>query len=59
VAKKDDFQAKHTLKSLVENYPVKDDGILTEASRKLADIEEREKREADAVQGNPLQIKLN
>lgn len=59
VAKKDDFQAKHTLKSLIENYPVKEDGILAEAGRKLSAIEEREKRDADATQGNPLEIKLN
>ncbi len=59
VAKKDDFQAKHTLKSLLENYPVKEDGILDEAARKLAAIEERERTDAGAEQGNPLQIKLN
>ncbi len=59
VAKKDDFQAKHTLKSLLENYPEKNDGIITEATRKLADVEAREKKEVESIQGNPMQINLN
>lgn len=59
VIKKDDFQAKHTLKSLLENYPVEDDGIKAEASRKLAEVETREKRETEPTPGNPMQINLN
>jgi TolA-binding protein len=59
VAKKDDFQAKHTLRSLLDNYPVTDDGIKSEATSKLAQIEEREKRDADAVRSNPMQIRIN
>jgi len=59
VARKDDFQAKHTLRSLLENYPVNDDGIKAEASSKLSQIEEREKRDADAVRSNPMQIRMN
>lgn len=59
VARKDDFQAKHTLRSLLDNYPVADDGIKSEASAKLAQIEEREKRDADAARPNPMQIRMN
>ncbi len=59
VSRKDDFQAKHTLKSLIENYPVESDGVLAEARRKLSDIEAREKREQEESAGSPRQIKLN
>ena len=59
VAKKDDFQAKHTLRSLLDNYPVTDDGIKSEATSKLTRIEEREKQDADAVRSNPMQIRIN
>lgn len=59
LAKNDEFQAKHTLKSLVENYNVDNDGIIDEASRKLSEIESREKREQEAVKSNPMQINLN
>ncbi len=59
VAKKDDFQAKHTLRSLLDNYPLSDDGVKSEASSKLAQIELREKKDADAVRTNPMEIKIN
>ncbi len=59
VARKDDFQAKHTLKSLIENYPAENDGILTDARRRLSEMEAREKKEQDQSSGNPMQIKLN
>jgi TolA-binding protein len=59
VAKKDDFQAKHTLRSLLDNYPVNDDGVKSEASSKLAQIELREKTDADAVRSNPMEIKID
>jgi len=59
VARKDDFQAKHTLKSLLENYPVKDDGIIAETQRKLNEVEAREKKETEPAQANPMQIKIN
>ena len=59
VAKKDDFQAKHTLRSLLENYPVADDGIKSDASSKLNQIEAREKQDADAARPNPMQIRMN
>jgi len=41
---KDDLlQAKYTLRSLMEYYQIKDDGILDEAGKKLTDIERFEK----------------
>ncbi|MCL1821276.1 MAG: tetratricopeptide repeat protein [Prolixibacteraceae bacterium] len=58
-SKNDDFQAKHTLKSLIENYPEQNDGILSEAKRKLSQIEEREKQEEESVRSNPMQINLD
>ena len=33
--RKDDFQAKHTLQSIIDNYPEKSDGILNECQQKL------------------------
>jgi TolA-binding protein len=59
ISRKDDFQAKHTLKSLLENYPVDSDGIKADASSRLSEIEAREKSDADAVRSNPMQIKIN
>jgi TolA-binding protein len=35
----DEFQAKHTLKSIIENYPEPDDGILETTRNKLQQIE--------------------
>jgi TolA-binding protein len=58
VNRKDDFQAKHTLQSLIENYPNATDGIMTDAKAKLAALEDREKKEAEPAQNNPMQINL-
>lgn len=54
----DDFQAKHTLKSIVENYNNNTDGIIQEASRKLSAIETVEKKEQQKAIDNSFQIKL-
>ncbi|VAW12554.1 FIG00651507: hypothetical protein [hydrothermal vent metagenome] len=58
-AKGDDFQAKHTLKSVVENYGEPNDGIIAEASRKLAVIEAKEASEQKKAKVNPTEINLN
>jgi predicted negative regulator of RcsB-dependent stress response len=42
VAKGDDFQARHTLESIVQYYDVTDDGIIQLARGKLDEILERE-----------------
>jgi hypothetical protein len=57
--KNDEFQAKHTLKSLVENYSNETDGVKEEASRKLAAIEAGEKLEQKKAIDNSLQLELN
>jgi TolA-binding protein len=54
-----DFDAKHTLRSLVENYNNETDGIKTEAARKLNVIETVEKLEQEKAIENSLQLKLN
>lgn len=36
--RKDFFQAKHTLQSIIDNYPVDDDGIIENANKKLAHV---------------------
>lgn len=40
--KNDIFQAKHTLKSITDNYNIKTDGIIDEATKKMAIIEAKE-----------------
>lgn len=56
--KNDDFQAKHTLKSIVDNYPHNDDGIIMTAREKLEQMESREKQ-LRQKQDTPVQIDLN
>jgi len=43
--KGDEFQAKHTLKSVVDNYTDKTDGILEMANEKLSRLEEQERNQ--------------
>jgi TolA-binding protein len=54
-----EFDAKHTLRSLIENYNNDTDGIKDEASRKLAAIEAKEKQEQQKAIDNSLQLELN
>ena len=54
-----EFDAKHTLKSLIENYNNDTDGIKNEASRKLSAIEAKEKQEQQDAIDNSIQLKLN
>ena len=56
--KGDEFQAKHTIKSIVENYPVDDDGILETAKAKLQHLEELEAQQQQE-KDSPLQIDIN
>ncbi len=58
IEKGQEFDAKHTLKSLVENYNNDTDGIKDEAARKLASIEAGEKQEQQNAIDNSLQLKL-
>lgn len=58
LSRNDEFQAKHTLKSLVENYNNETDGIIAEASEKLAVIENKEKQEQQNAIDNSFQMKI-
>lgn len=50
--KDDQFQAKHTLQSIIDNYPEVDDGIKDDAQQRLNTILEIEKAEKDTLQNN-------
>ncbi len=54
----DEFQAMHTIKSIVENYPVSDDGIIETASAKLEHLEELQANQQQ-IEESPLQIDIN
>lgn len=54
----DEFQAKHTLKSIVENYPEKEDGILEVAGEKLFRLEEKE-RSQQQEENKGMEININ
>jgi TolA-binding protein len=58
IERNDDFQAKHTLKSLVENYNTTTDGIIEEASKKLSVIEKNEKQEQQNAIDSSFQMKI-
>ncbi len=54
----DEFQAKHTLKSIEENYPEKEDGILETTRQKLQVIEAGEASQTKN-QSKPLEINIS
>jgi TolA-binding protein len=54
----DDFQAKHTLRSVVENYGADNDGVKAEASRKLAAIEVKEKADQQNARDSSFQLRI-
>lgn len=54
----DEFQAKHTLKSIVENYPLDHDGIIETAKSRLKHLEELEKQQQQHREA-PLEIDIN
>ena len=54
----DEFQAKHTLQSIIENYPNDHDGIIEAASLKLKHLEELENQQQQKQEA-PLQIDIN
>lgn len=59
LSQNDQFQAKHTLKSLYENYNDDNDGIKAEAAKKLLVIENEEKSEQQKAIDSSFQIKIN
>ncbi|MDD4191422.1 MAG: tetratricopeptide repeat protein, partial [Mangrovibacterium sp.] len=54
----DEFQAKHTLKSIIENYPLENDGIIATAQARLSHLEKLEKQHQQQ-QETPLQIDIH
>ncbi len=53
----DEFQAKHTLKSIEENYPEPNDGIMETTHQKLQLIEAGEAAQTKN-QSKPLEINI-
>ena len=58
LSKGDQFQAKHTLKSMIENYNNDTDGIKADAAKKLLVIENEEKSEQQKAIDSSFQIKI-
>ncbi len=56
--KGDDFTAKHTLKSLVDNYNNETDGIKNEALKKLNDIEAKEAEDEKNAIDSSFQMEI-
>lgn len=54
----DQFQAKHTLMSMIENYPETNDGIIDAAKAKLQNLEELE-QQLQQQKPEPMQIDPN
>lgn len=59
IDKGDDFQAKHTLRSVVENYGPDNDGVKERAAQKLAEIEAKEEMQDQQARDSSFQIELN
>lgn len=58
VDKKDNFQAKQTYQSIIDNYSVKNDSIISIAEQKLEVIVENEKAEQQLKDALEVQIKF-
>ncbi len=56
--KGDQFQAKHTLKSLVDNYNVDDDGIIEEAQKRLNVILQQEALQQQNAKDSAFQLEI-
>jgi len=54
----DQFQAKHTLKSLAENYNVENDGIIEEANKRLNVILEQEAQQQQNAKDSAFQLEI-
>ncbi len=61
VSKKDQFQAQHTLKSVIDNYAIKDDGIVEEAKAKLKlllGVENEKRDDLDTIKTKTIKKEL-
>ncbi len=54
----DTFQAKHTLKSLAENYNDENDGIIAEANKRLKIITDKENLQQQKAEDNSFQMEI-
>lgn len=54
----DQFQAKHTLKSLADNYNDENDGIIEEANRRLNIILEKEAQQQQNAKDSAFQMEI-
>lgn len=54
----DDFQAKHTLRSLLENYSADNDGVKQRAREKMAAIESREEMDQQNAKDSSFQLEI-
>lgn len=59
IDKGDEFQAKHTLRSVVDNYGPDNDGVKDRAAQKLAEIEAKEEQQQQQARDSSFQIELN
>ncbi|MFW6310243.1 MAG: hypothetical protein ACOC1D_04000, partial [Prolixibacteraceae bacterium] len=59
IDKGDEFQAKHTLRSVVENYGPDNDGVKERAAQKLAEIETKEEQQQQQARDSSFQMELN
>lgn len=56
--KNDEFQAKYTLQSIIDNYGVKDDGILERAQQKLNVLLAAEKKSEEQILTKEVQVQF-
>ncbi|MFW5755165.1 MAG: tetratricopeptide repeat protein, partial [Tangfeifania sp.] len=54
----DDFQAKHTLRSLLENYSADNDGVKQRAREKMAAIEASEEMDQQNAKDSSFQLEI-
>jgi TolA-binding protein len=54
----DDFQAQHTLQSVLDNYDLVDDGIIETAQRKLSDLLKKQEAAGAPKPEEQIEIKL-
>jgi len=54
--KEDRFQARYTLQSIVDNYSVKNDGILRRAQKKLNVLLQEEKQKDEKIQNKEIEV---
>lgn len=58
IAKNDLFQAEHTLKSVIDNYPDKEDGILIEANQLWDELMQLKNKPKNVKENVPTDIEI-